>query len=163
VQDVLSTTLGLAARAVSAGGARERILIDPAHDFGKKTGHSLEVTRRLGGLVATGWPGLVSLSNKDFVGEALGLPGDERGGGAPGGGRAGGRDGGGDGGQRVARGARLPGPRSTRDAAGAGHGFGDPGRDAAGPGGPGARLIVAAALCASPPLLHPALTGRAVV
>jgi dihydropteroate synthase len=78
VQDVLSTTLGLAARAVAAGVARERILIDPAHDFGKNTWHSLELTRRLGELVATGWPVLVSLSNKDFVGEALDLPVDER-------------------------------------------------------------------------------------
>src|SRR5690349_3253136 len=78
VQDVLSTTLGLAAQAVEAGVARERILIDPAHDFGKNTWHSLELTRRLGELVATGWPVLVSLSNKDFVGEALDLPVDGR-------------------------------------------------------------------------------------
>ena len=56
-----------------------RVLIDPAHDFGKNTYHSLEVTRRLGEMVATGWPVLVSLSNKDFVGETLGgLPPGER-------------------------------------------------------------------------------------
>jgi dihydropteroate synthase len=78
VQDVLSVTLGLAARAVSAGVKPERILIDPAHDFGKNSWHSLEITRRLGELVATGWPVLVSLSNKDFVGEALDLPVNER-------------------------------------------------------------------------------------
>jgi dihydropteroate synthase len=37
------------------------------------------VTRRLGEMVATGRPVLVSLSNKDFVGEALGgLPVDQR-------------------------------------------------------------------------------------
>ncbi|WP_326635281.1 dihydropteroate synthase [Streptosporangium sp. NBC_01755] len=42
------------------------------------TWHSLEVTRRLAELVATGWPVLVSLSNKDFVGESLGLPVDQR-------------------------------------------------------------------------------------
>ena len=54
------------------------ILIDPAHDFGKNTRHSLEITRRLGELVATGWPVLVALSNKDFVGETLDLPPDER-------------------------------------------------------------------------------------
>ena len=36
------------------------------------------MTRRLGELVATGWPVLVSLSNKDFVGETLGLPVGER-------------------------------------------------------------------------------------
>ena len=71
VQDVLDVTLALAGRAVAAGVAPERILIDPAHDFGKNTWHSLEITRRLGELVATGWPVLVSLSNKDFIGETL--------------------------------------------------------------------------------------------
>jgi len=53
-------------------------MIDPGHDFGKNTWHSLEVTRRIGELTATGWPVLVSLSNKDFVGEALDLPLGER-------------------------------------------------------------------------------------
>ena len=78
VEDVLSTTLALADRAVGVGVERERILIDPAHDFGKNTWHSLEITRRLAELAATGWPVLVSLSNKDFVGETLDLPVDER-------------------------------------------------------------------------------------
>ncbi len=55
-----------------------RILIDPAHDFGKNTWHSLEVTRRLDEMVATGWPVLVSLSNKDFIGETLGVPPEGR-------------------------------------------------------------------------------------
>src|SRR3712207_7564477 len=40
--------------------------------------HSLEVTRRLDELVATGWPVLVALSRKDFIGEALDLGPDER-------------------------------------------------------------------------------------
>jgi dihydropteroate synthase len=54
------------------------ILIDPGHDFGKNTRHSLEATRRLPEMVATGRPVLVSLSNKDFVGETLDLPVGER-------------------------------------------------------------------------------------
>ena len=78
VADVLSRTVGLAERAVELGVRREKVLIDPGHDFGKNTWHSLEVTRRLGELVATGWPVLVSLSNKDFVGEALDLPLEQR-------------------------------------------------------------------------------------
>lgn len=78
VADVISRTTALADRAVSLGVDRDRILIDPGHDFGKNTWHSLEVTRRLEELVATGWPVLVSLSNKDFVGESLGLPVDQR-------------------------------------------------------------------------------------
>ena len=71
---VLEHTLGLAARAVAAGVDPARILIDAAHDFGKNTWQSLEVTRRLGEMTATGWPVLVSLSNKDFVGETLDQP-----------------------------------------------------------------------------------------
>ncbi|MDQ6850870.1 MAG: dihydropteroate synthase [Actinomycetota bacterium] len=70
--DVLARTVGEAERAVSVGLAPESVLIDPGHDFGKNTRHSLELTRRLGELVATGWPVLVSLSNKDFIGETLG-------------------------------------------------------------------------------------------
>jgi dihydropteroate synthase len=76
--DVLATTLGLAERAVTAGVRRDAVLIDPGHDFGKNTRHSLEVTRRLPEMVATGWPVLVSLSNKDFVGETLDLPVGQR-------------------------------------------------------------------------------------
>jgi dihydropteroate synthase len=78
VADVLEGTLALAARALEAGVESARILIDPAHDFGKNTWHSLEVTRRLSVLAATGWPVLVSLSNKDFVGETLDAPVEER-------------------------------------------------------------------------------------
>lgn len=70
----LHDTLAYAQRALDAGVARESIVIDPAHDFGKNTFHSLEVTRRLDEMVATGWPVLVSLSNKDFVGETLDQP-----------------------------------------------------------------------------------------
>jgi len=74
VTDVLAHTQRLAGRAVAAGVDPARIVIDPAHDFGKNTWHSLEVTRRLSELTATGWPVLVSVSNKDFVGETLDVP-----------------------------------------------------------------------------------------
>ncbi|MEU9550664.1 dihydropteroate synthase [Streptomyces werraensis] len=76
--DILDVTLGLAERAVELGVRRESVMIDPGHDFGKNTRHSLEATRRLGEMVATGWPVLVSLSNKDFVGETLDRPVKER-------------------------------------------------------------------------------------
>jgi dihydropteroate synthase len=76
--DVLTRTTALADAAVAAGVDRERVLVDPGHDFGKNTWHSLEATRRLGELVATGWPVLVALSNKDFVGETLDVPLDQR-------------------------------------------------------------------------------------
>jgi dihydropteroate synthase len=76
--DVLDQTLALAQRAVAAGVDQSRIVIDPAHDFGKNTWHSLEVTRRLTEMAATGWPVLVSVSNKDFIGETLNVPSEQR-------------------------------------------------------------------------------------
>jgi dihydropteroate synthase len=78
VADVVDTVTGLAERAVALGVRRDGILIDPAHDFGKNTRHSLALTRRLDALVETGWPVLVALSNKDFVGETLDLPVSDR-------------------------------------------------------------------------------------
>ncbi len=75
---VIRDTTAYAQRAVAAGVDPRSILVDPAHDFGKNTVHSLEVTRRLGELTATRWPVLVSLSNKDFVGETLDRPVGER-------------------------------------------------------------------------------------
>jgi dihydropteroate synthase len=76
--DVLTRTVAEAERAVGLGVPREKVLLDPGHDFGKNTWHSLELTRRLSELVALGWPVLVSLSNKDFVGETLGVPLEDR-------------------------------------------------------------------------------------
>ncbi|MFZ5847762.1 MAG: dihydropteroate synthase [Actinomycetota bacterium] len=78
VAAAVADTVAYAERAVSLGVDPRSVLIDPAHDFGKNTWHSLEITRRLDEMTATGWPVLVSLSNKDFVGETLGLPVGER-------------------------------------------------------------------------------------
>lgn len=69
--DVLARTTALAQRALELGIPREAILLDPAHDFAKNTYQSLEVTRLLGELVGTGFPVLVALSNKAFIGETL--------------------------------------------------------------------------------------------
>ncbi|GAA0968446.1 dihydropteroate synthase [Actinocorallia libanotica] len=79
VAAVIAHVTAEAERALALGVPRESLLIDPAHDFGKNTRQSLEISRRLGELVATGWPVLVAVSNKDFIGEALGRPVDKRG------------------------------------------------------------------------------------
>jgi dihydropteroate synthase len=78
VAAAIEATVALAERAVTLGVHRDSLLIDPAHDFDKNTWHSLEVTRRLDEMVATGWPVLVSLSHKDFVGETLDAPLEQR-------------------------------------------------------------------------------------
>ena len=76
--DIIGRTTALAEAALSAGVPREGIVIDPGHDFGKNTWHSLEATRRAGEMVETGWPVLISASNKDFIGETLDRPVDQR-------------------------------------------------------------------------------------
>ena len=76
---VVDACSALAREAQRRGVASERIIVDPGHDFGKNTLHSLEITRRLPELCALGYPVLVALSNKDFLGETLGgLPVDQR-------------------------------------------------------------------------------------
>jgi len=72
VADVISETCAQAERLVALGVPREGIVIDPTHDFGKNTWHGLALLRRCDELVATGWPVLMALSNKDFIGETLG-------------------------------------------------------------------------------------------
>jgi dihydropteroate synthase len=78
VHDVTTYVTNYAERSVASGVPECAILVDPAHDFGKNTWQSLELTRRLADLTATGWPVLVAVADKDFIGEALGLPVDQR-------------------------------------------------------------------------------------
>jgi len=78
VADVVSTLTAMADKAVAAGVPREGVLIDPGHDFGKNSRQSLLLTDRTADLVATGWPVLMALSRKDFVGEVLDLLPDDR-------------------------------------------------------------------------------------
>jgi dihydropteroate synthase len=74
VADVKRFLAERAALAVRLGVPAERIIVDPGHDFHKNTHHSLELTRRLGELTELGYPLLVALSNKDFIGETLDVP-----------------------------------------------------------------------------------------
>ncbi|MBB3665142.1 dihydropteroate synthase [Prauserella flava] len=71
VADVIAEVTRRAEDMVRMGVPAEGLLVDPTHDFGKNTWHSLTLTRELGRLVDTGWPVLVALSNKDFIGETL--------------------------------------------------------------------------------------------
>ncbi|SDT39169.1 dihydropteroate synthase [Actinoplanes derwentensis] len=64
--------------ALSRGVRPDQIIIDPGHDLNKNTHHSLELTRRLDEIAAIGYPMLAALSNKDFIGETLDRPQQER-------------------------------------------------------------------------------------
>ena len=78
VADVLRTLGRGAAIAEQSGIPRERILLDPTLDFGKTTAHSLEVLRHTADVASLGFPVLQAMSRKDFVGETLDLPPEER-------------------------------------------------------------------------------------
>ncbi|MBA3450960.1 MAG: dihydropteroate synthase [Chloroflexia bacterium] len=65
-------------RAVAAGVAGERLIVDPGFGFGKDWQQNLELLRRLGELRALGCPLLVGTSRKSTIGRVLGLPEDDR-------------------------------------------------------------------------------------
>ncbi len=54
-----------------AGVARERIVVDPGIGFGKTLEHNLELLRRLPEIAALGYPVLVGVSRKRFIGQIL--------------------------------------------------------------------------------------------
>ncbi|MDO5534441.1 MAG: dihydropteroate synthase [Propionibacteriaceae bacterium] len=78
VRSVLEGLRAGAARAVAAGVRPDAVLIDPTLDFGKTTRHSLRVLRATAAVAGLGYPVLQAISRKDFVGETLDLPADER-------------------------------------------------------------------------------------
>jgi dihydropteroate synthase len=81
-QDIAAEVAGFLRRqvavAISHGVPPDRIIVDPGHDLNKNTYHSLELTRRLPEITALGHPTLVAVSNKDFIGETLDLPAEQR-------------------------------------------------------------------------------------
>ncbi len=76
--DVLSFLEGRAGVAVAAGISHERIFLDPGIGFGKRLEHNLAILRDIGHLAAAGFPIVIGVSRKSFLGEILGLPAPER-------------------------------------------------------------------------------------
>lgn len=60
--------------ALAAGIARERIALDPGIGFSKRSEHSLAVLGSLDRLAALGFPVVVGVSRKRFIGELSGAP-----------------------------------------------------------------------------------------
>ena len=65
-------------RAVSAGVAWERLIVDPGIGFGKTAEHNLALLRDLHLLTALGRPILLGTSRKSTIGKVLDLPADQR-------------------------------------------------------------------------------------
>ncbi len=63
---------------LTAGIAKERIVIDPGFGFGKNLEHNSLLLKKLAVLQTLGLPVLVCLSRKNMIEAALGLPVEER-------------------------------------------------------------------------------------
>jgi dihydropteroate synthase len=74
VSEVRSELRGRVDAALAAGIRPDRIAIDPGLGFAKRPEHSVALLRGLSGLLDLGFPLLVGLSRKGFIGELSGEP-----------------------------------------------------------------------------------------
>jgi dihydropteroate synthase len=65
-----------AQKAVKAG--IKNIIVDPGVGFGKTVEHNFEIIRRIGDFKSLGFPVLIGVSRKGFIGKTLGLQADSR-------------------------------------------------------------------------------------
>jgi dihydropteroate synthase len=78
VEEVAAALAAAAAQAAAAGVAPDAIAVDPGIGFGKTVQHNLELLRRLDALCARGWPVMVGVSRKAFLGTILEAPVEDR-------------------------------------------------------------------------------------
>jgi dihydropteroate synthase len=76
--EVAAYLAAAADRALAAGIGRDRIILDPGVGFGKRLEDNLDILARLGLIAALGYPVLVGLSRKAFVGALTGRAVDGR-------------------------------------------------------------------------------------
>ncbi|MBN2659520.1 MAG: dihydropteroate synthase [Spirochaetales bacterium] len=67
-----------AARAAAAGIGRENIILDPGIGFGKRLEDNLDLLRGIGELKNIGFPVLIGLSRKRFIGDVTGRDAGDR-------------------------------------------------------------------------------------
>jgi dihydropteroate synthase len=72
VREVRDALAARARAAEQAGVAKGAIVVDPGIGFGKTVGHNLALLRHLDAIVALGYPVLVGVSRKGFLGRLLG-------------------------------------------------------------------------------------------
>jgi dihydropteroate synthase len=81
-RDLMGTITGFledaVASALSAGVSGDRIIVDPGIGFGKSTDGNLEILEQLAKLTRVGRPILVGASRKNFIGEVLQQPVEDR-------------------------------------------------------------------------------------
>jgi len=67
-----------ASMAVSSGIGPEKIIIDPGIGFGKTLEHNLEIINKISEFKMMGYPVMMGMSRKSFIGGVLDLPVEER-------------------------------------------------------------------------------------
>jgi dihydropteroate synthase len=72
VEEVLRFLLEVGTRAVRAGLAPQRVILDPGIGFGKLPEHNLAILRSLDRLVALGFPTMLGTSRKSTIGKLTG-------------------------------------------------------------------------------------------
>jgi len=78
VSEVVADLQRAVDRALDAGVAWERLILDPGFGFGKTADHNLALLRDLGALRVLGRPVLLGTSRKSTLGKVLDLPAGER-------------------------------------------------------------------------------------
>ena len=78
VRDIRAFLMERVAVALYAGIKREGILLDPGFGFGKNLDHNLTLLARLDALASLGYPLLIGVSRKGFIGQVLGRAVHER-------------------------------------------------------------------------------------
>lgn len=76
--EVADELRAMAGRAIEAGVAAERIVVDPGFGFAKNPGQNFRLLDELATIVALGYPVLVGPSRKRFLGAATGRPVEDR-------------------------------------------------------------------------------------
>jgi dihydropteroate synthase len=76
--EILADLQAALERALAAGVAWDRLIVDPGFGFGKAPRHNLALLRDLGSVRLLGRPILLGTSRKSTLGKVLDLPPDER-------------------------------------------------------------------------------------
>lgn len=78
IEDVKKELLESVSLAHAAGVKDEQIILDPGIGFGKTVEQNLELINRLDEIKSLGYPVLLGVSRKSFIGYTLNLPPEER-------------------------------------------------------------------------------------
>jgi len=78
MEDIRLVLMEAVDRALEAGVSREQIILDPGIGFGKTHQHNRCILQSIPQMKAWGFPVLIGLSRKSYIGNLLNLPPEER-------------------------------------------------------------------------------------